>query len=597
MTRTGKTRGQALIMVTLSLIAMCGMMGLAVDVGWGYFVKKSAQRAADAAALAGVEQALAQVGQASQFVCGTGITCPTATQCPSSPTNPPANEFDSACLYAKQNGFSVGSNTNQNVIIDANTTKPIPTAPGINADYWVTARVSQQIPQLFSNVLQFPWMQTSARATAAVVASPVPGSIYLINRENDAGPSGTGTDLSMQGGGSITSTGGVYMASTSSGSPNYAGHLGGSSSITSAYVGLRGTGSIDNTSNVSPSPQNGLPDQSNFKDPMRGKGQPPAPTSVEAPAPATACSGTLCGGPVYDKSSKSAGLINGSSGCVTVGPGTYYAADKNGKATGDVINLTGCVNFTNTNGFGSYVFLGGLNVSGPGSVVTLAPGRYILAGVQGSQNSVYSQSNGVTIQDQTPLNGSGQMVANTDAGEIMVFTDANYPSLYIPPAVSSISSTLVYGSVSVQMGNTSASQFNLHGLNAANGSLPDNLKPFAPTVLWQDQGNSPVKYDSNGNIDLSCGGTLDSPCANTNSEVTTKGKNPSVDMALQATPGLHLYGVLYQPRGGALTMQGSGSVTTPLVIISGSLTMGGSPTVLQPLTNGGPIRRMAALVE
>ena len=45
-------------------IAQCGIMGLAVDLGWGYFVKKSAQRAADSAALAGVEKALADVGAA-----------------------------------------------------------------------------------------------------------------------------------------------------------------------------------------------------------------------------------------------------------------------------------------------------------------------------------------------------------------------------------------------------------------------------------------------------------------------------------------------------------------------------------------------------
>jgi len=28
-------RGQALIMITTSLIALCGIMGLAVDLGWG----------------------------------------------------------------------------------------------------------------------------------------------------------------------------------------------------------------------------------------------------------------------------------------------------------------------------------------------------------------------------------------------------------------------------------------------------------------------------------------------------------------------------------------------------------------------------------
>jgi hypothetical protein len=444
--------------------------------------------------------------------------------------------------------------------------------------------VSQQIPQLFSAVLNFNWAQSSARATAAVVDSPVPGSIYLINRENDPGPSGKGVDLSMSGGGGITSTGAMYMASTADGGPTYAGHINGSASVTAAYVGIRGSGGFDNSGNVTPSPSNGLPDQSDFKDPMRGKGQPPPPTAAQAPAT-----------PVPG------GTIDGGNKCVTLNPGTYYSTGKNGKPDGNPINITGCVNFSSGSGnFGNYVFFGGVNTSGPGSVLTMAPGRYILAGVTGSHNSVYSQSNGVTVQDQTPMQGSN-MVANTDAGELMVFTDANYPGLYVPPALSSIASNFVYGDVNIQMGNTAQSQFNLHGLNATSADLPSELQTFAPTVLWQDQGNSTVKYDANGNIvdSAGCGGggTLDTPCTNSNSEVTTNGKDPSVDMTLQATPGLKLYGVLYQPRGGALTMQGSGSVSTPMVIITGTLTMGGSPTILQPLTNTGLITKVVALVE
>ncbi len=35
-------RGAVLVMVTLVLLAMCGMLGLVVDLGWSYFVKKSA---------------------------------------------------------------------------------------------------------------------------------------------------------------------------------------------------------------------------------------------------------------------------------------------------------------------------------------------------------------------------------------------------------------------------------------------------------------------------------------------------------------------------------------------------------------------------
>jgi len=614
-------RGQALVMITTSLIALCGIMGLAVDLGWGYFVKKAGQRAADAAALAATEQALAAVGQASTFVCGTNLTCQaTASSCASTPNSPPVTNLDNGCLYAQQNGFSyLGDNGRQNVTIQANTTNPVPTAPNIHVDYWVTVRVNEQIPQLFSSVLgngQFSWANSSARATAAVVDSPVPGSIYLIDRQNDKNTAkdNPGTNLDMNGGGSITATGGMYMASTGDCAPGQpcAGSMGGSASVTAGYVGLRGTGEFNNTSNVNPTPSSGLPDQANFKDPMRGKGQPPPPAPADAPAPTSACTGTLCGGPVYDKSSKTPGLIDGTSGCVTVGPGTYYAVDKSGKATGDPITMKGCVNFTNNGtGFGNYVFFGGANLTNPGSVITTAPGRYIFAGANGTQGSVFSMSNGVTLQDQTPLDGTGNMVANTDAGEVFVFTDANYAGgvaadgtyrqLFVPSALNSIKSNLVYGDVSIQMGNTSQSMIDLHGLNGNSSAIPNELITFAPTVFWSDQGNTPVLYDGAGNIvdASSCGGggTLDTPCANTNPEVTMTGANPSTQFTLQAVPGLHLYGVFYQPRGDTLIMQGSGSVSTPMILIAGSLKMGGGPTILQPLTNNGLLRKMVALVE
>src|SRR5208282_6269125 len=85
----GARRGQALLLVTLSLFAMCGLLGLAVDLGWSYFVKKSAQNAADAAALAAAYQALnVPNGETQASFAGS--------------------QFSSAAIYAQQNGFSQG---------------------------------------------------------------------------------------------------------------------------------------------------------------------------------------------------------------------------------------------------------------------------------------------------------------------------------------------------------------------------------------------------------------------------------------------------------------------------------------------------------
>src|SRR5579862_7634585 len=62
--------GQALVMATLGLMAMCGMMGLAVDLGWSFFVQKEAQAAADGAALAAVEEAVVRLGGSTgSFAC------------------------------------------------------------------------------------------------------------------------------------------------------------------------------------------------------------------------------------------------------------------------------------------------------------------------------------------------------------------------------------------------------------------------------------------------------------------------------------------------------------------------------------------------
>src|SRR5215469_9855200 len=93
-------RGQALILITTSLIALCGIMGLAVDLGWGYFVKKQAQLAADAAALAAVEKALDDVGQVTRFTCGVqNLSCVSSDQCAASPNSTaPVSEYDTACL-------------------------------------------------------------------------------------------------------------------------------------------------------------------------------------------------------------------------------------------------------------------------------------------------------------------------------------------------------------------------------------------------------------------------------------------------------------------------------------------------------------------
>jgi hypothetical protein len=206
MAQRASERGQTSIMLALAITAMLGILGLAVDIGWAYFKKQTAQSAAEAAALAAVQAAL-QSGGANVACVSPSVVCQEPTACPNPIPNPPANDFQSGCLYAKDNGFQVTDGGRQNVTIAANTGAP-PTVSGINAAYWVTARVSESLPQMFSAVLGNNTAVASARATAILA----PGSgdcIYVMD------PAASGA-LSMSGTPNLISSCGIYIKSNSS---------------------------------------------------------------------------------------------------------------------------------------------------------------------------------------------------------------------------------------------------------------------------------------------------------------------------------------------------------------------------------------------
>jgi uncharacterized membrane protein len=177
-------RGQALLLVTFALIAMCGLLGLAVDLGWGYFVKKSAQASADAAALASAYFVLGQIGQTqnfqSEFEYAASVPCASAAR---------DYGFSNGCAYAQQPTFGGSTSMTSGVAPEPSSglqqPSSIPSLPGVNAYYWATARAVQVIPQLFSAVLGNPTGISSARATAAVVRVSINGALHTLNRQND----------------------------------------------------------------------------------------------------------------------------------------------------------------------------------------------------------------------------------------------------------------------------------------------------------------------------------------------------------------------------------------------------------------------------
>jgi hypothetical protein len=585
-------------MVSLALIAICGVLGLAVDLGWSYFVKKSAQAAADSGAMAAVK--------AVQNAVGTAPTCTTAP-CQATPSSCPATGLlNAACQFAAANGFTQGGNVN--VTVAAGLSAP-PTAPGVAVSYWVTVRVNQQVPQLFSAVLGNTSGLVSARATAAIAQVVDIGSLILLNRQND--PTGdtklqtsTGSmDMFGAGGANVTVPGGIILASSPNSNPtDYAAQLKGGSTVTAPFTDIRGPASSVHLDNNSTWLQPPTPNQSDtplFDDPEEGKGQPPLDTTLTNDIPVEG------GTPQAVKNGPNTTLVGVASGSGTqtdpyrLAPGRYYSTT-NGVADGHQIILpNGYYQFnTPASGFGEYIFFGGLNIGGNGAAtVTFGPGRYVMAGVL-SGGDAFSVGNQATLKDTAS--------DSSYPGEIFIDTNMHYPGLPTPAAVQSLS--LVYGDVNIKAGNNASSSVTLNGLNATNvNNLPasanvSGLSTFAPFFLWQDQGNSKVRYNGSdvmtsglGCVNEATGlpAGIDNPCLNQSSQVTAT----SPGMSLLATSHTNLNGAVYQPRGAWLVLGGGSCYTGPLRIVTGALDLSGGPCVtLQG--NSTPITSITtALVE
>lgn len=160
-------RGQALVMLAFAMTAIVGFLALAVDLGLAYSIRKSAQAAADAAALAGAQNAL---GTGVYSSCTTVVVCQALAPCGAAVGSPPST-IGSACLYALQNGFSNSSNNGyvQTVNVASNTAGAWPGETGVVAtDYWVMVQISEQIPQIFSAVLGNPAL-IQVSSVAAIV--------------------------------------------------------------------------------------------------------------------------------------------------------------------------------------------------------------------------------------------------------------------------------------------------------------------------------------------------------------------------------------------------------------------------------------------
>ena len=657
--RSLRETGQAIIMVTLALMAMFGLVGLAIDMGWSMFTRRSAQSAADSAAFAAAIYALNNMVSNQNWACdngsgNTGLYCTTNAQgvavqmpCHQAPynTNPAVNNLALACSYAARHGFnssaSFGNGARQLVTVEATVpnydectavapaTPPtcVPTAPGVGAHYWVTVRIWEKIPQLFSAVLGNTEGEVSVRATGALADSEIIGSLLLLNRENDISPTESvngqsqiprGMDLKSGGSGNTTVPGGVVLSSncdgTNCGSGNnnaYAGEVSGSATVSSPFTYIRDVGDacagnlgcqgVGNSSWTAPPRNSSLPNL--FLDPMRNKIQPPLPAD---------------GNPNFGWNNAISptwvGVVGGdlvsyisSNNLSRLPPNVYYSTDLSGNPTGAPLTVSGNVDFGTCGGSNltnnNFVFFGGLHSPSAQGKKTLrfAQGRYVFAGALDGLN-VLDIGNGNDMIDCVP--GAGN---SPDEGLMFIFTDGNgysatgndatFGGTYSwlgtngkPPTWDQFATAnLGYGGVSIRMGNCPNCQLDLSGLDDTSGYLTtNNYDDWNQILFWWDRWNSNVKYTANGHYDTSCSATQSPNDSCLNYNRAGDDNQPDRLLSLESNANTDLTGVVYQPRGTAFYLQGAPQDMGPLMIVSGAahiwaggvLTLTGPPSAL-----------------
>jgi hypothetical protein len=422
----------------------------------------------------------------------------------------------------------------------------------------------------------------------------------LLNREYDPNSAmGAGVNLSLSGGGSVQSPGGIYIASNlnaaQGGAARFTGLSGNGNGITNTpYSWFRDNGVClqdnggDCQSNWTQNWTNGHSDGLQFQDPtslMQNPNQPPissTPVNTDQIVDVNANRGFL--GRNNPTGVNGSGTSNDP---YVLPPGNYYAASCTGasqcSATGGQIqfdNAYYCFGSCSSTAFAAsnqWVFYGGLTTSGGNATITFSPGRYIFAGTT-NQNPSFWVDNGTTIQDTS--NGGAY------PGEIFIYTNPTYESaagnLSAPSALSGI--TFSYGESGFKSSSSDNSSFSLHGLDPANA--PADLQSWAPFLLWQDRGDSTVAYyAATGQIQLPANGACPPGLS------TEAGSGPDVacsvtppypkapQMNLQATPNKNIQGAIYQPRGAWLNLQGSGNIPGNLQIITGALNVEGGGSV------------------
>ncbi len=379
--------GQAGVFVALNLTLLFGALGFAVDIGWAYYTRQSAQAAADSAALA----AAAYASASGQPACGTGgVICnSTATACNNPPTTPATTDLQAGCLYAQSNGF-VNNGTTQLVSLSANTTAP-PGATGNSPSYWVKATVTAKPYTLFGSFGGVKQFTINASAIAAVVYYSAGACIYVLD------PTASGA-FSIVGSATVTATCGIFINSSSSTAYTQKG----SSTVTASQILINGTSpgyTLTGSSSVSPTPTTNAGPQA---DPLAGMTLPTVANSCDY----TSYSKTGSGSVTLSPGTYCNGISIAGSGSVTFNSGLYILNGSGFNVTGSNTISGSDVTFFLTGQYGYTI--GGVSFAGSSSFNLSAPtsGAYQGMLILQDRNLYYSGGNTIDGSSSSVFTGT-----------------------------------------------------------------------------------------------------------------------------------------------------------------------------------------------
>jgi hypothetical protein len=342
-----------LVLAAVSITMLLGLVGLSTDVGMLWMIRREAQTAADAAAVAG-SRAL-----------GQGLSVSTA-----------------ATQMTSVNGFTDGAN---GATVAVNN-PPLSGAYSGNSNY-VEAVVTQAADTYFLRALGYTTINVGAHAVAGAINGP--SCIYSLD------PSGAGA-LSINGSGSISSGCGIAVNSSSSSALTATGSM----TISATSVGVVGNYSLTGSGSITPTPITGIAASG---DPLAYE-TPPAVGActytnykLSGSGSATLTPGVYCGGI----------SIHGSN-IVTFSAGTYALLGGGLDVTGSpTLSGTG-VTFYNTQN-SSYAY-GPISLGGSAKSNFSAPTSGPLAGLLFFQDpSVPVGSSGSTINGSATSSWDGAL--------------------------------------------------------------------------------------------------------------------------------------------------------------------------------------------